>query len=59
MGLYLITGGAIKVVKEMHNHPDTKNALQQLNFISAKLHDENIKSSDQLESYIRFINEKR
>ena len=59
VGLYLITGGAIKVVKEMHDHPDTNNALQQLNFISAKLHDENIKSSDQLESYIRFINEKR
>lgn len=55
-GLYLITGGAIKIVKEMHNHLDTKSALEQLNFCTQFLQDENIKNTEQLQSFISFKN---
>lgn len=57
--LFLIIGGAIKIVEKMQDHPDTKQALISLDYYSQLLKHENIKNLKQLQSYINFKNENK
>ena len=53
-GLYLITGGAIKIVKAMQDHYETKNQLAYLKAVEQCLTHEGVKCSSQFYELLKF-----